>query len=173
MSDIESIAKVIFADKFGQFTEVHSQFLADKDAVLEMDGLADFLDEESDEGDLLWAMAFTNQRIEWIDWSGEEHEEQLKQFVDHRFEALAGASLDWGFLDEFEAGIDLSKLRKGDYVSKKMRCINEALQKHGYVLGLLDRGDDQYHPFVAAKKDFESINGLESGYSTVAALSGD
>lgn len=170
MSTTESMAKVILADKYDQFSRVHNQFLADKNSVLEMDELAELLDEESDEGDLLWAMAFTNQRIEWIDWSGEEHAEQLKQFVDRRLETLAGIKLNWDFLKEFDKGVDLSKLRRGDYIVRKMKCIDEEIQKHGYLIGMLDRGDDQYHPFIAALENFETVKGLESGFSTIVAF---
>ena len=84
-------------------------------------------------------------------------------------QSLAKIKLDWKFLDDFEKGIDLKKLRSGDYITKKFPCIDRELRKKGILLAMLQRGDDQYYPFLAFIEEFRTIDGAEFGITTVSA----
>jgi len=166
---LNSVAKIVLADRIGVFAQIHEQFLRDKPSIIERDEFADYLDEDSNSEDLLWAIAYLNRRIEWIDWAGEEDSDQLKGFVDERMESLTGSKLDWAFLEEFEKSLDFEKLNRGDYIVKKIGCIDSEIRKKGFLIATLDRGDDQYYPFVAAIDDFQGVDGAGIGTTWVIA----
>jgi hypothetical protein len=166
---LNSVAKIVLADRFDEFAQLHEQLLKDKASVVERDEFADYLNEDSDSEDLLWAVAHRNRRIEWIDWAGEEDPDQVKNFVQERMESLAGSKLDWAFLEEFEKSIDFEKLNRGDYIVKKISCIDSEIRTKGFLIATLDRGEDQYYPFVAAIDDFQGIDGVEIGTTWIVA----
>lgn len=171
---LTKVAKVVLKDRFEEFKRLHQQFIAGEELETQDPELLRLLEdgeseEDLQEDDLLWAFAHSAQRIEWIDWSGEEDTDQLKRFVDERLQSLVGVKLDWSFLDEFDRTLDLKKLKRGDYLPKKFSCIDAVLRKKGFLIALLDQGDDQYYPFIASIKEFEDIDGIEIGMTRVLA----
>jgi len=50
---LDSVAKIVLADRLDAFAQMHKQFLKDKPSVVERDEFADYLDEESNSDDLL------------------------------------------------------------------------------------------------------------------------
>lgn len=170
---LNDVARVVLREKFDEFTRTYEAFLADSESIADDRELSRLVETEEDEAaepdDFLWAFAVTRQCIGWIDWKGEEEEGQLKRFVDERMQSLSRMKLDWNFLDEFEKRIDFEKLRSGDYLTKKFTCIDQELRKQGFLLAMLQRGDDQYHPFIASLEEFKPIDGAEFGNTTVNA----
>ena len=53
------------------------------------------------------------------------------------------------------------------YLVKNCTCIDSELRKNGVLLAMLQRGDDQYYPFLAFIEEFEMIDGTEFGITTV------
>jgi hypothetical protein len=170
---LTEVAKVVLRDKYNEFTRTYEAFLADSDSIAADKELSRLVEAEEDEpsepDDFLWAFAAARRCIGWIDWKGEYEEGQLKRLVEERMQSLAKINLDWKFLDDFEKSVDLNKLRSGDYITKKFTCIDQELRKKGVLLAMLQRGDDQYYPFLAFIEEFKTIDGAEVGVTTVNA----
>jgi hypothetical protein len=168
---LEEAARIILREKFDEFTRAHDAFLNDRDSIGGDKELSRLVGdgEMAEPDDFLWAFAVTRRCVGWIDWKGEDEEGQLTQFVDERMQSLGKTKLNWKFLDDFENSIDLNKLGSGDYIAKKFTCIDSELRKNGTLLAMLQRGDDQYYPFLAFIEEFATIDGAEFGMTTVNA----
>jgi hypothetical protein len=170
-AELKEAARIILREKFDEFMRTYEAFLNDSESIAGDKELSRLVDggESAEPDDFLWAFAVTRRCVGWIDWKGEEEEGQLMQFVDERMQSLGATKLDWKFLDDFEKSIDLNKLGSGDYIVKKFTCIDSELRKNGVLLAMLQRGDDQYYPFLAFIEEFETIDGSEFGMTTVNA----
>jgi hypothetical protein len=170
---LNEVAKVVLRDKYDEFTRTYQAFLKDADSISGDTELSRLVEVDEDEPvgpeDFLWAFAAARQCIGWIDWRGEDDKHELKRFVEARMQSLAAPKLDWTFLDDFENSIDLKKLGSGDYIVKKFTALDQELRKNGVLLAMLQRGDDQYYPFLAFVDEFEAIDGAEFGNTTVNA----
>ena len=170
---LKEVARVVLRDKYDEFVRTYEAFLEDSESIADDEALSRIVPADEEEpvapDDFLWAFAAARRCIEWIDWKGEEDEDQLKRFVDERMQSLGAPKVDWAFLDDFERSIDLKKLRSGDYIGKKFTAIDQELRKKGVLLAMLQRGDDQYHPFLAFSEEFKAIDGAEIGNTTVEA----
>src|SRR5687767_10050429 len=147
---LKEVAKVVLREKYDEFMRTYEAFLEDSDSIADDKELSRLVDADEDEpaepDDFLWAFAAARRCIDWIDWKGEEDEDQLKRFVDERMQSLGAPKVDWTFLDEFEKSIDFKKLGSGSYITKKFTAVDQELRKQGVLLAMLQRGDDQYHP---------------------------
>lgn len=170
---LNAVAKVVLRDKYTEFTRTYEAFLNDSDSIADDEELSRILAVDEGESvepdDFLWAFAASRQCIGWIDWRGEDEEGELTRFVDEQMESLGRTQLDWKFLEDFEKSLNLNELGAGDYIVKKFTAVDQELRKKGVLLAMLQRGDDQYYPFLSSIEDFASIDGAECGITTVNA----
>jgi hypothetical protein len=96
-----------------------------------------------------------------IDWSGEEDENHLKNFIMRRLEKLGIEECSFDFIEEWESALDMSKLARGEYIILKFGQYSRWLDDLGLGLIFYSSGGDCYFPFVATKLNCEEILSLE------------
>jgi hypothetical protein len=112
-------------------------------------------EEELLAAEILYTFAKENKITEFIDWSGEEYDNQLQMIISNQLKAKGIVNFKWDFLDVFEETLNWTELEKGDYIFKKLIEVDKHLQEINYKIIFLTLSWAGYIPFIVTDEEFE------------------
>jgi hypothetical protein len=165
MNYVDDIAKIIFKEHYSDFAN-HFKLLCEDPSEYSRQGLDEKYgygkeDKEEDEDYFqynFFQMFCNSYEITTvIDWSGEDDESHLKDFIAEKLASMNVPEIDLDFIDEWESKIDLDSFDYGEFIKKKFSIVGSKLEKHGIKLSFLNTGHDCYLPFLVNASEYITI----------------
>ena len=155
--DCLKLAEAILCEHFEAFEPIFETFINDAASGWRM---ADLQECSSDPIDLILEYSEKLDCLFIMDWTGEDGPE-FDEFLSERSLALDGSEMDWEPLEKMYKNLDWKKLKRGEYILRKLKVVDKTLRKKGLALACYFDGSDRYQVFVTEKKLFRKISSLK------------
>jgi hypothetical protein len=161
---IQAAAEVLLAPEAATFLEALQQWRSDPEAFwagelgqsLNDEGLDD-PEKCTHQGELLLRFAQEKDYTLYLDYSGEESDQEFDYWVEMRLRALGEPGMDFGFVDDWEDELDFSDFGKGDYILEKFKLFGAYLQERGFRLIFFNEWGDSYFPFILPEATWSTV----------------
>jgi len=118
--------------------------------------------DDIDEETLFLCFAIQTKFMYYADWSGEEYPGQVKRSITNMLNNYKERALKWDS-KKFEATLDFSTLKRGEYLPLLFSAMDERLQILGYRIAIFDNMSDTYYYCLLSNLDMQLVNGLQTG----------
>ena len=167
--ELNLFAKILLRENYVEFEKVLSEFekFDRKEFVrrhMKMFEKADFETEDCDDLDeqiLFLSFAIQAKRMFFVDWSGEEYVGQVKRGISVMLQNYGESKFKWD-TKKFEATLDFSKIKRGEYIPLLFSAMDKQLEMLGYRIAIFDALSDTYYYCLLSNSDMELVNGVQT-----------
>ena len=167
--ELNLFAKILLRENYEEFEKLLSEFeTSDRKEFVrrykKMIEKAEFDTEYYDEVDeqiLFQSFAVHTKRMFFVDWSGEEYVGQVKRSISVMLRNYGENTFNWD-TKKFEATLDFSTLKRGEYLPLLFSAMDRQLETLGYQIVIFNEFSDRYCYCLLPTRDMQLVNGVQT-----------